>query len=763
MTVRQRMETFEEMGNDGAVATAIEARCQDVYAANWDLASEDKTPLGATILDFAKREIDAVIEDLLRWLAEGALQYGFTALEKVFAWKDLPDGSRRIGLAKLAHLRQVTCEIHITETGDLEYVKQRVFDGQKFVEPEIPLAKLIFRCLKREGADYYGKPPLRKFYREWKFKTQLEKINLGHFDRFGLGVVKWTEPPGGLIAADRDRLQQFGAALRSALENVVSVPSGTGMDIVTASGQLAASELAWVQEYNSRIQKIILTQGVDLGTTQTGSRAVGETFADQLQGAVQADAENIASIILEQLIKPLVIYNFGEQEQYPEFSPSARAKATTALFTNLAQAKTAGVIHPRPEDEIFVRDVMGLPAVDLATLKREAADRLAQVAQQAAAVTAAAGTSTSPASSTAPDGPSPSDRTPSNRPPALRRLAAYDLAPGAPAPAIKGQTSHRTVEFSEWEQRILQPDLLARQLDLESQRTTAETHDVLRQIDEYLATQAEKAAAGGAAALAAFNPKVSPRLRQALIDALQAAADRVKELGANAVRREIQLQLGPEGVGPQRPPSGGMIGAFTRALRAILLDQAEDARSIQLAAEVKRAAEEEIDRREQSTRGAISIALSQAAGSAIAVLASVLSTALRSALELLSTGRTEDNVQRVVNTSFGIGRSEAAQAINDAAANGGGGRAGRSGLVDANGDPIELVAKVYSAVMDFGTCDECAKWDGARFPIDYPEDITGVQAPNPRCAGGARCRCQFIYVTDQEVPANVGATKGPNA
>jgi hypothetical protein len=56
--------------------------------------------------------------------------------------------------------------------------------------------------------------------------------------------------------------------------------------------------------------------------------------------------------------------------------------------------------------------------------------------------------------------------------------------------------------------------------------------------------------------------------------------------------------------------------------------------------------------------------------------------------------------------------------------------------------------------MDLGTCDECAKWDGAEFPIDYPEDYTGVQAPNPRCAGGyGRCRCVWIYITSKRVRA----------
>ena len=44
---------------------------------------------------------------------------------------------------------------------------------------------------------------------------------------------------------------------------------------------------------------------------------------------------------------------------------------TFTYITNLTQAKTAGVLHARPVDEVFVRDVMGLPAVDIATLKKD--------------------------------------------------------------------------------------------------------------------------------------------------------------------------------------------------------------------------------------------------------------------------------------------------------------------------------------------------------------------------------------------------------
>jgi hypothetical protein len=140
----------------------------------------------------------------------------------------------------------------------------------------------------------------------------------------------------------------------------------------------------------------------------------------------------------------------------------------------------------------------------------------------------------------------------------------------------------------------------------------------------------------------------------------------------------------------------------------------------------------------------------------VASFASYIRQAIQQALETLSPARTADNVGGVINVSFGAGRSDAVAEITG----GGAGDGGDGG--DVVGHISGPVAKVYSAVMDGGTCEECAKWDGGQFPIDYPEDVTGVQAPNPRCAGSyKRCRCVWVLITDQEMQSTIPAAKGP--
>lgn len=825
------MEIFEEMGNDDAIASAIGARYQDINAANWLVQSDDDSDLGQQIKSFVEDNLYPVLDQLLRWLGQGPIQYGFALIEPVFEWSDEPFtssvtrgtvtrpttslGRRMLYLRRLAHIRQpAVYHFKIAPTGELTFAHQYVFNGTEFKDVEIPASKLLVRTYDRQGDDYYGVPPMRRIYKAWKIKQQYELLAAMHADRFAVGVPTLTEPQGGLSPTDRALWMTQATNWRSGSNSGLSVPNGSKVEITTAQGGMFDGVLNFVKLYNLQINKVFSTQQNELGSTQTGARAVGETFDEQRQGVIQADCEDIASVINNMLIVPLVKWNFGPQKTYPAFNPSQRVKAQKAAAPDIVSLTTAGYLHPRPEDEAFVRDAYEMPAVDEATLVKEAEQRKAD-AKAIADKAAAAARQQPPMNGTQP--PRPPIKVAATKPKKDRYqleaeaeverllanhpsdLALTTLADGAPDPAVPGESSYRTPELSAWEAEILRPAILMRDLDLQSSQLTGEVKSVLDAIDQDLARQATAAANGGAQSLRDAIPTiaVSGRLRNKLRAVLLLAAQRARDYGEQSVRNEVERQLAPDGIGPQRSPRFPSIypnetgaSSYSRLFALASGTQPEsDAapRDLQLEAEVDRIVEDEIDRREGSARAAIAVALQQAIGATAEMLLAVVAASLSKALESLSTYRTQANVQSVVNVGFGVGRSDQADAIQAAAGApatdpadqpsvppssnppssgnaAGGGRGGRSGLVDAAGDPIELKSKIYSAVMDLGTCDECAKWDGAEFPIDYPEDLTGVQAPNPRCEGGySRCRCVWIYTTDQEAPANVGPTKGPLA
>jgi hypothetical protein len=772
-----RMRIFEEMGQgDDAVHCGISARRQEICAANWKLATEDKGARAIEILEFVEDNIYPLIDDLLRWLGGGAMQYGFGVIEPVLQWSDSAivsaisrgrikrptrRGERRIYLRKLAHIRQTGVETFKLAgpnekggalPGDLLELKQHVFDGESFRRREIPADKLILWSYDRQGDDYWGVPPARHCYKAWKFKSQIERLNLLHHDKFSTGTPVVSEPEGGFSEPERTRTAAFLRAWRSSSDNFLIVPHGSTIEIVSDDGKTSMSALEWVKHYNLQTAKTFLTQGTELGSTETGARALGEVFQEQMSGIVQADCEALASLINNTLIVPLVRYNFGEQQQYPMFTPSQRVTLSGGIASVLQQLITANAVHVRPEDEAWLRDALELPPVDLDTLKKEADER--KVAADALAKTALD-----------PKAKTGTDRTDDRKLPlkiaATRELAGLaQLADGAPDPAKYGETSYRSPDYAAWEHGILRPDVLSRDLDSQVTRTASEVQDVLRVIDEALTDQVAKLAAKGAAALSAGvrSIEVPDRLRQQLRKVMLIAAQRARDYGGTSVVNEIERQIGPGAIGPQRAPVYGM----RHEVRELVNDAELTPEDLHVRAEVDRAVEEEIDRREQSARSAALTAIAQAAGAAASVLATIVTAAAKEGLIGLSTYRTSDNVEGVINVGFGVGRSETAKEIAEPSTDTGAGGGNRSGLRDSSGNPIELVGKIYSAVMDLGTCDECAKWDGAEFPIDYPEDYTGVQAPNPRCAGSIkRCRCVWIYLTTRESVPLVPASKGP--
>jgi hypothetical protein len=50
------------------------------------------------------------------------------------------------------------------------------------------------------------------------------------------------------------------------------------------------SMLEWVKYYNLQIAKTFLTQQTELGSTETGARALGETFLEQMGGSCRRTA-----------------------------------------------------------------------------------------------------------------------------------------------------------------------------------------------------------------------------------------------------------------------------------------------------------------------------------------------------------------------------------------------------------------------------------------------------------------------------------------
>jgi hypothetical protein len=123
-------------------------------------------------------------------------------------------------------------------------------------------------------------------------QAQLERLNLLSFDKFGVGTPVATEPEGGSRPErTRSRLSQELARRRRA--RVCDPPQRRRRSqIVSGDGKTVMSALEWVKAYNLAVAKTFLTQQTELGSTETGARALGETFYEQLGGSCRPTAKS---------------------------------------------------------------------------------------------------------------------------------------------------------------------------------------------------------------------------------------------------------------------------------------------------------------------------------------------------------------------------------------------------------------------------------------------------------------------------------------
>nr|WP_269328858.1 DUF935 family protein [Kineosporia babensis] len=115
-----------------------------------------------------------------------------------------------------------------------------------------------------------------------------------------------------------------------------------------------------IRYYDEQMARAVLASVLDLGSTNSGNRALGDTFSTLLADGVQAIGAAIADTATE-LCRRLVDYNFGPDEPVPTIVASDVKDDPQIIAGTIGSLVSAGVITPGPELEAYVREAYGLP------------------------------------------------------------------------------------------------------------------------------------------------------------------------------------------------------------------------------------------------------------------------------------------------------------------------------------------------------------------------------------------------------------------
>lgn len=338
----------------------------DFIAANLDL------PVAGQPAPIARRRKRFSWAEHLR-LALTSLDYGFAFFEQVYEFNE---GDGRLWLRKLGWRPQGTIQaINVDRDGGLASIAQLGVDTKTST---MPVDRLVAYVPEREGANWTGVSLLRPSYKYWLLKDRLLRVQSTTVERNGMGVPVYTAPDLSALGLDvgehekREKAEierglTIASSFRSGEASGVSIPFGGKLELLGVTGTLPDADKP-IRYYDEQMARSALAHFLNLGT-QTGSWALGTTFADFFTLSLQTVAEQIAEVATQHIVEDLVDLNFGDTVQAPRIvfeEIGSQTPPTAEALQSLVQTK---VIRPDEKLETFMRHRHGLPEADPATAR----------------------------------------------------------------------------------------------------------------------------------------------------------------------------------------------------------------------------------------------------------------------------------------------------------------------------------------------------------------------------------------------------------
>lgn len=360
---------------DSQVASVLRAVTLPVRRTPWridpngardEVVEHVATDLGLPIVGAEAPKAPPRMRDRFSWpehLRQALLMlpYGHSYFEMTYR---VDKDGNRAHLHKLAPRPAKTIErIEVARDGGLVWIKQYPSGpgGSGDSQKPIPVSSLVAYIHDREGGNWLGTSVLRPAYKNWLLKDRLLRVQAQTIERNGMGIPLYKAQENASeadITAGRD----MATAWRAGEAAGSAIPFGADLVLRGVEGTLPDAEKV-VRYHDEQIARAVLAHFLNLGT-QTGSWALGTTFADFFTLSLQTLAQQIADTATMHVIEDLVDANWGEDEPAPRLvfdEIGSRQAATAAAIKSLIDA---GAIQLDGTLEEMLRQQYGLPPRD---------------------------------------------------------------------------------------------------------------------------------------------------------------------------------------------------------------------------------------------------------------------------------------------------------------------------------------------------------------------------------------------------------------
>ena len=303
--VLRQMELFEEMEEkDPHLFSQLQTRKNAVTGLDFEVIPFGDEPLDKEIADFIEEQLNGIesFEDVENDLLD-AIGKGFAVSEILWGYDE---GHVVVQDIKTRHQKRF-----FWDTLDDSF-KVRTKDVPEGIL--LPANKFIVHRYKARSGHTSRAGILRVVAWMYLFKNYDLKDWVSFAEIYGLPLRLGKYAPG---ASDSDKAALMRALIQIGSDAAGIIPDGTSIDFITTEKTSSSDLYERLARYcDEQISKAILGQTLT-SDSGGGSYAQSKTHNDVRHDLTVADCKAIAATLRRDLIRPLVLYNFGEDKRIP--------------------------------------------------------------------------------------------------------------------------------------------------------------------------------------------------------------------------------------------------------------------------------------------------------------------------------------------------------------------------------------------------------------------------------------------------------------
>ncbi|MEK7383176.1 MAG: DUF935 family protein, partial [Elusimicrobiota bacterium] len=359
------LQFYDVLERDCHVASVLQQRKLSVIGKEWSVEppADSKDPRAPEIAQFVRRVFLGLGTSMRRDYATAGLagfdQFRLDLLDGTFKgfavgellWSVRSDGAVVLSEIKGRNPRRFCFDVEN---------RLRLLNLKNVLEGELlPPRKFVVLTFARKYDDPYGVGLAQKLWWPVWFKKHGVKFWAMFMEKFGMPTVVGKYPPG----TDEAKRKALLAAIRAIQQETgVTIPEGMTLELLEATRQGSLNTYAdFIRLWNDEISKAVLGQTLTTELSgSTGSFAASKTHQEVREEIVKADADLLCEAVNNQVIPPLVDFNFPGVTDYPKcwIKTTADQDLTAQSLRDWRLATFIGV----PMSKKYFYSTYGVPA-----------------------------------------------------------------------------------------------------------------------------------------------------------------------------------------------------------------------------------------------------------------------------------------------------------------------------------------------------------------------------------------------------------------